>query len=87
MEAKAKIAAEGGKADGVLILLVEEVGDAASEGDASAEIVAGGEIEARVAGVFKLGRIDEIAVGTASSKVAGEIPIHSSPAHIDVERS
>ena len=53
VEAEAEIAAERGKADGVLILLVEEIRHAASEGDAARDEVAGCEIEARVAGIVR----------------------------------
>ncbi len=75
MEAKAEIAPQGGKADGVLILLVEEVGDVAGQGDASPKVVTSGEIEARVARVFKLGWSGEIAIGAASGEVSGEIRV------------
>src|SRR5260370_27431821 len=87
VEAEPETAAQRREADGVLILFVEKIGDASGEGNAAGDKIAGGDIESRVARVFKLGWIDEIAIGAASSEVAGEIPIHSATAHIDVERS
>src|SRR5713226_2625274 len=87
VEAETEIAAQRGEADGVLILFVEKVGDAAGERNTAGDKIAGGDIESRVARVFKLRWIDEIAIGTASREVAGEIPIHSAPADVDVERS
>src|SRR5258707_1322237 len=87
VEAETEIAAQRREADGVLILFFEKIGDASGEGNASGDKIDGGDIESRVARVLKLGWIDEIAIGAASREVAGEIPIHSAPAHIDVERS
>src|ERR1700687_867086 len=69
VEAETEIAAESREADGVLGLLVEAVGDASGDCNAAGDEIAGGEIEARIARVFKLGWIDEIAVGAASSEV------------------
>src|SRR5258708_25478845 len=87
VEAEREIAAQRREADGVLILFVEKIGDASGEGNAAGDKIAGGDIESRVARVFKLGWIDEIAVRAASRKVAGEIPVHAAPADVDVERS
>src|SRR6266403_2167420 len=85
VEAETKIAAERGKADGVLILLVEEVGHAAREGDAARDEVASCEIEARVAGIVRDAETEKIAVGADAGKVAGEIQIPAAIAGVDDE--
>src|SRR5438034_3326550 len=77
--AGAHIASERGKADGVLILLVEKVGSAGVEREATAHVIARRQIESRVAWVFKLGGAGEIAVGAASGEIARETPVHSAP--------
>src|SRR6266446_3445967 len=87
VEAEAEIAGERGKADGVLILLVEEVGHAASEGDAARDEVGGCEIEARVAGIVRDAETEKIAVGADAGKVAGEIQIPAAIAGVDDEAS
>src|SRR6266850_7728576 len=85
VEAETKIAAERGKADGVLILLVEEVGHAAREGDAARDEVAGCKIEARIAEVVRDAETEKIAVGADAGKVAGEIQIPAAIAGVEDE--
>src|SRR5712691_4513737 len=85
--AGAHIASQRGKADGVLILLVEEVGSAGVEREATAHIKARRQVESRVAWVFKLGGAGEIAVGAASGEIARETPVHSAPSNVDDQRS
>src|SRR5882724_3539024 len=85
VEAEAEIAAERGKADGVLIMLVEEIRHAAREGDAARDEVAGCEIEARVAGIVGDGQAEKITVGADAGKVGGEIQIPAAIARVDDE--
>src|SRR6266704_23942 len=85
--AGAHIASQRGKADGVLILLVEEVGSAGVEREATAHIKARRQVESRVAWVFKLGGAGEIAVGATSGEISREIPVHSAPSNVDDQRS
>src|SRR5260370_3608587 len=75
VEAEAEIAAKRGETDGVLVLLVEEISDAASEGHAAGNEIAGGEIEPRVAGIVSQAEAQEIAVGADAGEVASEIQI------------
>src|SRR6266849_147566 len=83
--AQAKVAAERGVADGVLILLVEEVGDAAVEGEAAGEVVAGREVEAGIAGIAGDAEPQEVAVGAPARKVASEIEIEAAIAGVEPE--
>src|SRR5467141_354646 len=94
VHAEAEITAEGGKADGFLILLVEEVGDAAVERDAAAEVVAGGEIEAgvsRIAGEARAGtnvpdvEAVKIAVGAHAGEIAGKVEIDTAEGGVEPE--
>ena len=63
VEAETEIAAERREAEGVLVLLVEKVGDTASEGNATSDEIASGKIEARVAGIVSQTEAEKIAVG------------------------
>ncbi len=56
-------------------MLVEEIGDAASEGDAAGDEIAGSDIEARVAGIVSQVEAKKIAVGADAGEVTGEIQI------------
>src|SRR4029077_3801999 len=85
VHAEAEIAAEGGEADGLLISLVEEVGDASVERDAAAEVVTGGEIETGVAGIASEAEAVEVAVGADAGEVAGEIEIDTAKGGVQPE--
>src|SRR3984893_1195653 len=94
VHAEAEIAPGGGKADGILVLLVEEVGDTAVEGNAAAEVVAGGEIEAgvsRIAGEARAGtdvpdvEAVKIAVGADAGEVAGEVEVEAANGGVEPE--
>src|SRR6266436_265709 len=87
VDAEAEIAAERGKADGVLILFVEEVRHAASEGDIAPDEVAGCEIETRVAGIVRDAQTEKITVGADASEVPGEIQIPSAIGSVQDEAS
>src|SRR5271157_1611471 len=71
-KAEAVIAAQGGIAEGVLILLVEEVGGAGGESEAARDVVIGREIEPGVARIARKAEAQEIAVGALPGEVAGE---------------
>jgi hypothetical protein len=63
------------KTNRVLILLVEEVGDAPVERKASVEVVACGDVETGVAGIAGEAEAVEVAVGADSGEIAGEIEV------------
>ena len=54
VDSYANVAAQGWETDGVLILLVQDVGGAGVERNAAAEVVAAGDIEAGIAGISRL---------------------------------
>src|SRR6266849_2939204 len=83
--AQAIVAAQRGVADRVLIFLVEEVGDAAVEGEAAGEGVAGREVEAGIAGIAGDAEPQEVAVGAPARKVASEIEIEAAIAGAEPE--
>src|SRR4029077_6523136 len=72
IHADADVAAERGVTDGVLVLLVEEVGGAGVERDATAYGVAASNVEAGVAGIARQAEEEKIAVGAHTAEIAGE---------------
>src|SRR5690242_5781855 len=87
VEAEAKIAAEGGKADRFLILFVEKIGDAAVERKAAGEIVGGGEIETGIAGIASDAEAIEIAIGADTGEIAGQVEVEAMKAGVQPEIS
>src|SRR5207245_10045370 len=72
-EAETEIAAERREAEGVLVLLVEKVGDTASEGNVTSDEIASVKIEARVAGIVSETEAEKIAVRADAYEIAREI--------------
>ena len=71
-DADARVAAQRGEADYVLILLVEEIGGAREERQAAADGVAAGDVEAGVARVAGEAETEKIAVCARAAEVARE---------------
>src|ERR1700682_178559 len=63
VHADANVAAESRKANGILVLLVKEVGGPHIERKAASDAIAAGDVEARVAGITRKPKAIEIAVG------------------------
>src|SRR5208337_544795 len=76
-QAETVIAAQGGIAEGVLILFVEEIGDAGGESEAARDVVIGGQIKPGVARIARITEAQEIAVRALPREVAGEGTVES----------
>src|SRR5262249_55492457 len=94
VEADAKLAAKRRVTEGILILLVEKIGHADIAAQAAAEIVAGGEIESRVAGIPGetgaeahpvLPEAEEVAIRSRAGEISREIGVHPAKSGVQDE--
>src|SRR5437879_7838837 len=83
VHAQAVIAAEGGKADGFLVLLVKKIGDAAGERNAADDEITGGEIETGVSRIAIEARAGTDVPDEEAVKIA--VPASPGDVSIDVE--
>src|SRR5579864_2233491 len=77
VEAEAVVAAKSGKADSLLVLLVEEIGHAAIEGNAPREEAAGRDVETRVAGIPVKAQPVKVAIRPRSSNVSINVEVEA----------
>src|SRR3979411_474018 len=66
----ADVSAEGWKADGVLVLLVEEVRGACVQRNAATDVVAAGDVKARITGIAGEAEAEEITIGSPAGKIS-----------------
>src|SRR5882762_1438869 len=74
-----QFAAEGWIAESVLVRAVEEIGGAEISGNATSDLIGGGEIDAGVAGRVRQSQEEKIAVGALAREVPGEREADASP--------
>ena len=76
-EAEAVVTTQGGKADGVLVLLVKKIGDATRERNTASDEITGGDVEARVARVAREAQTVEVAVPARAGEVSIDVEVEA----------
>src|SRR5580704_12211762 len=85
--ANAKLAAERGIAECVLILFVGEIHNAPEKTDAVSQLVRTRKIKTRVARIAGQSQPQEITIAAAAREIPGEIPVHAPECRVQLEIS